>query len=293
MKKEISVIIFAHNDQNKIANCITSTKTLTNNIFVLDIGSTDKTSKIAESMGAKIYKTKFVRYVEPVREIGIGLANTQWVLLLDADELISNELNKEISLMISDPKSKKSFNKNLDVKFFYSQRSPTSSRIPAQKKLTSSVLPSSYSSYWIPRKNVFAGKKWLKYGGWWPDYQIRLINKNFFIKWPKQIHSTPVIKGECGYLKKPIIHNFHGDFENMVNKTLIFEDIESNLLYKGKKNANTLIFMRKFLGEFYRRLIKKFGFLDGPIGIIEGVYQSFSKTITYLLLYEKKKNRPV
>ena len=149
------------------------------------------------------------------------------------------------------------------------------------------------NSFRIPRKNTFAGKKWLRHGGWWPDYQIRLINKDSFISWPKQIHSTPNIKGISANLKNPILHNFHGDFESMVNKTLIFVDIESDLLYKADKKANTLIFIRKFLGEFYRRFFKHAGFMDGQVGIIESIYQSFSKTITYLFLYEKKKNRSI
>ena len=163
----------------------------------------------------------------------------------------------------------------------------------SEKKLVSSVPNYNFSGFWIPRKNLFAGKKWLRFGGWWPDHQIRLINKDYFVSWSKQIHSTPKIKGDVGKLKNPIIHNFHGDFESMVNKTLIFEDIESDLLYKAGKNASIGIFIRKFLGEFYRRLIKKLGFMDGPVGIIEGIYQAFSKTITYLFLYEKKKNRPL
>ena len=85
MKKNISVVIYSHNDEDEIKDCIKSVLPLTKNIYVLDIGSTDETSKIAESMGAKIHKTKFARYVELVREIGINLANTKWVLILDAD----------------------------------------------------------------------------------------------------------------------------------------------------------------------------------------------------------------
>ena len=134
-------------------------------------------------------------------------------------------------------------------------------------------------------KNIFARIKWLKHGGWWPDHQIRLINKKYFTSWPKRIHSTPRIKGDFGYLKNPFIHYFHVDLSGMVKKTIIFEDIESDLLYKAGKKSSTLTFCRKFLAELYRRLIKNLGFLDGAFGIIESLYQAFSKTITYLFLY--------
>lgn len=255
MKKGISVVIFAHNDQGRLETCIKSVSSLTKNIHLLDIGSTDKTSIKAEQLGATVHKTNLVQYVELVREEGIRLTDTEWVLILDADESLTQELIIEI---------KETIDRTRQINAFR-----------------------------IPRKNMFAGKKWLKHGGWWPDYQIRLIYRDSFVNWPKQIHSTPNIKGGIENLKNPILHNFHGDFENMVNKTLVFEEIESDLLYKAEKKANTLIFIKKFLGEFYRRLFKHAGFIDGPVGIIEIIYQSFSKTITYLFLYEKKKNRSI
>ena len=103
MKKGISVVIFAHNDQDRLETCIKSINSLTTNIFLLDIASTDKTSIIAEQLGAKVYKTKFVQYVELVREEGVKLADTQWVLILDADESLTHELVKEIKVIITGP----------------------------------------------------------------------------------------------------------------------------------------------------------------------------------------------
>ncbi|MDP3974495.1 MAG: glycosyltransferase, partial [bacterium] len=103
MKKGISVVIFAHNDQDRLETCIKSVNSFTKNILLLDIGSTDKTSIIAEQLGATVHKTNFVQYVELVREEGIGLADTEWVLLLDADEALSLDLSNEIQDMISGP----------------------------------------------------------------------------------------------------------------------------------------------------------------------------------------------
>ncbi|MEK7070896.1 MAG: hypothetical protein AAB966_03755, partial [Patescibacteria group bacterium] len=149
------------------------------------------------------------------------------------------------------------------------------------------------TSYKIPRKNIFGETKWLKHGGWWPDAQIRLIHKSSFVDWPKQIHSTPQVQGAQGTLNQPLLHYFHGDFESMVEKTVVYEQIEAQLLFEGKKSASSITFFRKFLGELMRRLIIKRGFMDGQIGIMESVYQAFSKTTTYLFLYEKKIHRPL
>ena len=216
--------------------------------------STDKTVEIVKNFQLPIYNFPKSNYVEPAREFGIGKVKTDWVFILDADERITKKLSKEIKELITSHHSLTTYFK-------------------------------------VPRKNIFANTKWLKHGGWWPDYQIRLINKKFLIKWPKQIHSTPLIKGELGYLKNSLIHYFHEDLSSMVKKTIIFEDIESDLLYKAGKKTTTKTFFRKFFAELYRRLIKSMGFLDGTLGIIESVYQAFSKTITYLFLYEKSRNK--
>ena len=249
----ITVLIEVHNDKKNIKDCIESAQLLTSHIIVVDIGSTDSTAKTAASLGAKVYPFPFTPYVEPAREFGIKRVRTEWVLIIDSDERVTQELAEEILSSVSTKKA---------------------------------------PHFKIPRKNIFGHKFWLKYGGWWPDYQIRLINKKYFKKWPKTIHSTPKIEGPFGILSNPILHFFHGDLENMVNKTIIFENIESHLLYRAKREVNIRIFFRKFLGELYRRMIKNIGFLDGKIGIIEAVYQAYSKTITYLYLYEKK-SRPL
>mgnify|MGYP000123685880 CR=1 FL=1 len=152
-------------------------------------------------------------------------------------------------------------------------------------------LTSQHTHYKIPRKEFFNRKIWLKHGGWWPNYQTRLFIKNSLDKWPAQIHSTPVFKGSTGFLKNALLHYSKNDYSEVVKKTVIFEDIESDLLLAAGRPVSTLTFFRKFLGELYRRLIKYRGFLDGPVGIIESIYQAYSKTITYLFLYEKKNRR--
>jgi glycosyltransferase involved in cell wall biosynthesis len=163
-------------------------------------------------------------------------------------------------------------------------------RIDKKLALEISSLKDGPTHYKIPRKNIFGYSVWLKNGGWWPDHQTRLINKKHLKDWPKRIHSTPHITGELGYLNNPIVHYFHGDLESMVRKTIVFERIESDLLHKAKRESSTPIFFRKYFAELYRRLIKGAGFLDGTVGIIESIYQAYSKTITYLYLYEKSRS---
>lgn len=250
MTNQITVIIHTFNEEKHIAEAVESAHLLAPIVIVVDMESSDKTVAIAKTRGSQVYSFPHHSYVEPAREFGVQKVQTDWIFLLDADERITQELAQEIQKSVKDNK---------------------------------------FTFYKVPRKNIFAGKKWLRHGGWYPDLVIRLIKKDAFVRWPTMIHSTPVINGEVGYLSNPLIHNFHPNLENMVYKTIIYESIEADLLYKAEKKSGTAIFFRKYFGELYRRLLRKMGFLDGVFGVIESLYQAYSKTITYLILYEKQK----
>ena len=259
----ISVLIETYNEEKNIADCIKSAQLLTRLVVVVDMQSTDHTVEVAKKMGTTVIPFEIhPLYVEPAREFGIRQIKTDWVMILDADERMTKALAHEIT------------------------------DLPAEALAKEGLTDSTKITYYkIPRKNIFAGKKWLQHGGWWPDEQMRLIKTSAFQSWPTNIHSTPLIKGKMGYLKEPFLHYFHGDLQSMVEKTIIFEDIESGLLYKAGRPISIPLFFRKFLGELWRKLFKNKGFKDGEIGIIESIYQAFSKTITYLFLYEKKNGR--
>lgn len=267
MNDSITIVIHTHNEEQNIEECITSARLLSSNMLVVDMESSDKTVTLAKKHDVKVLTFPFSYYVEPARAFAIEQTKTEWVFILDADERITPELAHEIEQLLIKRKQHQKDNTTLDLE-----------------------TPSYYK---IPRQNIFGRKKWLKHGGWWPDHQMRFINKMYFKSWPKEIHSTPDIQGKLGYLENPMIHYFHGDLEKMVEKTMVFENIESQLLFEAGRPVNSFTFFRKFFGELYRRLIKNAGFMDGPIGIIESLYQAYSKTITYIYLYEKKNSRTV
>ena len=248
MSHDISIIIHTFNEEENIRECIQSARQLSDRIVVIDMGSRDKTREYVLREGCVFYDFPYTKYVEPARRFGIAKAQTEWVFILDADERITQPLADEIKSLLH---------------------------------------LSTHSHYKVPRKNIFSKKKWLVHGGWYPDYQVRLINKKYFVSWPSRIHAVPHIRGTCGLLRNPLVHYFHPSFENMVQKTVTFEDIESDLLFEAGKKVSTVTFLRKFGGELYKRLVVHKGFLDGAFGIIESIYQAFSKTITYIFLYEK------
>lgn len=250
MQPSISVLIYTYNSEPHMSECIESAQLLTDSVVVVDQDSNDGTKSIAAHKKVKVVTVPHHNYVEPIRMLGIKDVKSDWILILDADERLTEELAAEVKETLSTTK---------------------------------------FTSFQVPRKNIFARKKWLQYGGWYPDYQTRLIKRTALVDWPQKIHAMPVIEGQSGVLINPMLHYFHGTIENMVSKTVLYEAIEAELLYDAQRKSSTFIFFRKFLGELYRRLIQHAGWRDGMIGVIESVYQAYSKTTTYLFLYEKQK----
>ena len=250
IKKEVLTIVFqVKNEERQIEQAIKEAMLLSDSIIVMDMKSSDNTANLARQFGARVITIKSAPYVEPVRNLAFTNTNSEWVLILDADEIMTPNLAEEI---------------------------------------TQTIEKTEFTHFYIPRRNMFAGKTWLKHGGWWPDKQIRLIRTDKFIDWPTNIHSTVKVKGKCGLLNNYFLHNFHGDLEKMVDKTVKFENIEADLLYWANRDVSTLTFFRKFLAELTRRLFIWQGWRDKEYGIIESIYQSYSKTITWLFLWEKK-----
>lgn len=252
-KNDISVLIYVSNDEQHIARAVSSAKLLSPHVIVIDIGSTDQSARKASAAGARVHSIEHVQYVELVRMKGIRTISTDWFFILDSDEVITKDLALEVQLLVSD----------------------------------SSEPRVGVGAYRVPRKNIFGASTWLRHGGWWPDYQTRLLRKSTLKDWPAVIHAIPIIEGDVLHLNQPLLHYSHGNFHAMVEKTIIFEGTESELLSRAGRAASPIIFLRKFLGELYRRMFRNLGFLDGSAGIAESIYQAFSKTITYLFVYEQ------
>lgn len=191
------------------------------------------------------------------RNEGAQKANGDWLFYVDSDEEVSSRLRREIDLTINDSKLK-------------------------------------FNAYAIPRRNILLGHK-MRFGGWWPDYVLRLIKKEGLTGWEGDLHEQPKVKGEVGKLKEPLIHISHRSLTEMVDKTNNWSEIEAQLLFEsGHPKMTWWRFFSAGFREFWYRGIKKLGFLDGVTGIIEICYQVFSRMVTYAKLWElqvKHKNK--
>jgi glycosyltransferase involved in cell wall biosynthesis len=158
---------------------------------------------------------------------------------------------------------------------------------PALKKMILQVIGSNeFSAYAIPRRNIFLGHE-MHWGGWSPDFVVRLIKRDKLKGWSGELHEQPIVEGTVCHLKEPLIHMSHRNLTEMVEKTNKWSEIEAKLLYdSGHPKMNVFRFFSAGFREAWYRGIVKLGFLDGTVGIIEIIYQTFSRLITYSKLWE-------
>lgn len=134
----LSVVVTTSNEAENLNRCLTSIREIADEIIVFDLSSSDDSAKVGRTFGAKIISHPHVDYVEKVRNESIRAAQSEWVLLLDPDEIVSPALAEKIKKLIQD--------KNI-------------------------------SAYNFPRKNIFWGT-WISHTNFWPDRQIRLFQKD-------------------------------------------------------------------------------------------------------------------
>lgn len=161
---------------------------------------------------------------------------------------------------------------------------------PLAKKIMKMVKENRYSAYRILREHILLGKL-MKHGGWYPDYQIRLIKKESLSGWQGAVHETPIVKGEIGQIEEAILHRGHRHISRGIKKTICWSQIEASLLFKaGHPKVRIWHLLKAALSEFFSRYIFKLGFLDGLEGYLEAAMQAFNRFIVYAMLWEKQNN---
>lgn len=187
------------------------------------------------------------------RNEGLKRAKCHWVLYVDSDEEVLPDLRTEINQLISD-----SLNQ--------------------------------YKAFAIPRKNYIFDKEF-KYSGQYPDYQKRLFKKDALKKWVGKVHEEPVYVGKMGHLKNPIIHHKNMTIAEMIDKTNKWSELEADLMIRANHpKMNIFRFTSVALREFWIRFMREKAYLDGKEGIIYGIYQIYSRLISYSKLWERQQS---
>ena len=243
----ISVAIATYNEEKNIKKCLEGVAGWVEEIVIVDGGSNDKTVDIAKKFKAFVYRSDNPLIFHLNKQKAIEKCKKDWILQLDADELVSEDLRKEI--------------------------------------LTAIDSYSDFYGYYIPRENSLLGKKMRK-GGLWPDYVIRLF-KNGKGRFPcRTVHEQIEIKGKIGYLKNPLIHNAYPKFSDYLRKADTYTSLTSYLLKKEGLKLNIGSFISYFLikptASFLTLFIRHQGFMDGFPGFVWAFFSCLHFPVAYI-----------
>lgn len=245
----VSVIILAKDEETRIPDCIKSVIEWVDEVIVVDDESSDKTHQIAASLGAKVFKRK-MDIEGRHRNWAYSQAKNDWVLSLDADERVTEELKEELS------------------------------------QLLQSAVPC--NAYTIPRRN-FIGDYWIRWGGQYPAAQIKLFRRSKF-KWEEvEVHPRAFLSGECGHLKSDLIHYTYRNWQDFLRKLNNQTTLEAKKWYKlSLKNPKKARYKMNFghalwrtLDRFIRAFFVKRGYRDGFVGFMVAYFSSLYQIMSY------------
>lgn len=248
----ISVALATYNEEENITRCLSSIKDWVNEIVVVDGGSSDGTVKIAKTFRARVITTDNPPIFHINKQKAIEACHGDWILQLDADEVVSSELAVEIKHVIFDARSL---------------------RFKARK-----------NGYYIPRKNFFLGH-WLRKGGQYPDHVTRLF-QNGKGRFPqKSVHEQIIVDGEVGYLRKPLLHYSYRTLSEYWKKANIYTSLTTEELKERNVPKNLLSYFEynflKPLMTFFSLFLRHKGFLDGWYGFLFALFSALHHSLAY------------
>ncbi|MFC1753119.1 glycosyltransferase family 2 protein [Thermoproteota archaeon] len=251
-KASISVVVLAKNESDRIKECLDSICKWCDEVIVIDDFSQDDTAKLAESYGAKVLLKRMVNEGAH-RNWAYAQAKNDWILSLDSDERVTPELRDEISQTLKNS--------------------------------------ANYNAFTIPRRN-YIGNYWLRYGGQYPSAQLKLFKNGKFKYEEVQVHPRAFLDGECGHLKKDIIHYSYRDFTDFLQKLNRQTTLEAEKWISTGRKMSFAHALWRTNDRFYRKFIGKQGYRDGFMGFMLAVLDSIYQIISYAKYWELKRTRP-
>ncbi|NLB68155.1 MAG: glycosyltransferase family 2 protein [Lentisphaerae bacterium] len=248
-KNQISVCIITGNEELNIRRCLESV-TWADEIIVVDSFSKDKTVSIVKEYTERVYEHRWLGYIGQ-KAVAKSLATCEWVLFVDADEVVSDDLRIEI------------------------------------ETLAENGFPDDVNGYEFPRLVWFLGR-WIRHGDWYPDSKLRLFRRKRGKCGGTEPHERIEIEGEMKSLTAPLYHYTYKNISDQVNTLNRFSTISADGFSRNRPKYKIIAGMLVNAPfRFFRCYIIKGGFLDGIPGLIIAVAASFATIIKYAKQWER------
>lgn len=225
---ELSVVIITYNEEKNIARCLDSIQGIADDVVVVDSFSSDKTEEICKRYNVNFIQCKWEGY-STTKNFANQVAKHNWILSLDADEALSEELKSSIR----------------------------------QLKAGNELCTASFN-----RLTNYCGT-WIKHAGWYPDKKIRLFDRSNtqwggLIHEELVFQKAPTIR----HLKGDCLHYSYYTIEQHIQQTEKFTNLSAaDLFEKGKKATFIKLYISPIV-KFIQSYIFQLGFLDGYHGFV-------------------------
>jgi glycosyltransferase involved in cell wall biosynthesis len=253
---KISATIITFNEEANIHEACESLA-WADEVIVVDSGSTDKTRDIAAACGARVINKDWPGFAAQ-KQFAAEQAVHDWVFSLDADERISEELKASIL------------------------------------RLSKSVEANLADGYRIPRRSYYQ-ERWIKGGGWYPDWQLRLYRKSRGRWGPRQIHESVKMSSDARIekLSGDILHYSVRDsahHHRMIGER--YAPLAAQQMFEEGRRTSQLKIATAAPAAFIRSYLLKGGFRDGLAGISIAAFAAHYAFLKNLMHWEKQKNSP-
>lgn len=213
-------------------------------IIVVDAGSNDATLSLCRAFDAKVFTSADWPGFGPQKNRALSHATGEWILSIDADEQVTPALRDAIQTVLRDPH---------------------------------------YSAYRLPRRSQYCGY-WMRHGGWWPDYVIRLFRHGAAHFSDDLVHERLcVTQGAIGTLSTPLLHYPFTNFEEVLDKINRYSSAGAQMRHRQGQQGGLRRALAHGFWAFLRTYVLRAGFLDGRAGFMlavsnaEGVYYRYLK----------------
>jgi len=247
----LSVVIITYNEEANLGHALESVEGLVRDsggeIVVVDSGSTDGTAEIARSFGAKVFAHPWDGFAAQ-RNWALEQATSEWVLPLDADEVVTPELAEEIRQALASGRQ--------------------------------------VNGYWLARKNHFLGR-WMRHGGFYPDPKLRLFRRGAGQFENRLVHEPLQVSGPTASLREPLIHNAYPTLEGYIQHMNHYSSLGAQMARnEGYRGLMLLDVALRPLATFAYNYVVRLGFLDGREGLLLHLYHAVYVSWKYAKLWE-------
>jgi glycosyltransferase involved in cell wall biosynthesis len=230
-RMSLSVCIITLNEERNIGRTLQSVKAMADEIIVVDSGSTDATSSIAQSFGAKVFVEPWKGFARQ-KNSALEKARCDWILSLDADEEVSPELAASI------------------------------------RSLLGSGQAPEFAGYTMNRRNLYFGR-WIRHSGYYPDPKLRLVRRGAAEFELRDVHEDMKMQAPVGHLRGDLIHHAYPTLESFIDHANHYSSLGAGMVVRERKAGFSFINivlrpMVRFLWSYFFRG----GFLDGREGLL-------------------------